>query len=68
MDKNKVPTIEELQQQISNLETEKNQEIENLKKMLDEEKRKNMQFSIAGLTKKVEPLHKEEPVDFDFDM
>lgn len=65
----KTPTIEELQEQLKKLQEEKEQEINSLKTELDGEKKKNLQFTIAGLTKKVETSVKEdEPVEFDFDI
>lgn len=67
--KTPTPSIEELQEQIKKLQEEKEGEINSLKEQLEGEKKKNLQFTIAGLTKKVETTIKEdEPIEFDFDM
>lgn len=66
-------TIEELQKQIEEVkkqqeETNKKhaEEVANLTKQLNDEKLKNSQYVLAGMTRKVE-THKEEPVEFDFE-
>lgn len=64
----KVPTIEELQKAFDDYKKEKDEEVKLLKSSLEEEKRKVAQFSIMGITKKVETKTKDdEPVTFDFD-
>lgn len=65
---NKTMTIEELQKAFDDYKKEKDEEIKLLKSSLDEEKRKVAQFSIVGITNKVETKTKvEENVTFDFD-
>lgn len=64
------PSLDDVIKRLDALEKEKANDkatIDNLSKQLEEEKLKNAQFRITGLTKKVEPVKEEEPVEFDFD-
>lgn len=64
----KTLTIEELQKSFEDYKKEKEEEIVRLKTSLDEEKRKVAQFSILGVTQKVETkVKEEEQIEFDFD-
>lgn len=65
---NKTMTIEELQKAFDDYKKEKDEEVKLLKSSLEEEKRKVAQFSIVGITNKVETKTKvDEKVTFDFD-
>lgn len=66
-EKTKTPTIDEIQKSFEDYKKEKEEEIAKLKTSLDEEKRKVAQFSIVGVTQKVDTKIKEENVTFDFD-
>lgn len=69
-DGGKVPTIEQLQKQIEDIQKsvqDKDTEIANLKQQVEDEKKKNAQFTILGLQKPVQKPAEEEKVVFDFD-
>ena len=68
MDKNNL-TVDEIMKQFEEYKTSKENEIGELRSQLEQEKLKNAQFTITGVTKKVEPSKVEvkEEVDFKFE-
>lgn len=68
MEEKKLPTIEEIQKSFEDYKKEKEEEIASLKKKMEEKDKKIAQFSIIGVTKKVEtPKQVDEKTTFDFD-
>lgn len=66
-DEKKVPTIEELQKQIDEINTTHQTEIAKLKEEINQKDLKIAQLSLGGVAKKETKEEKEEPVEFDFD-
>lgn len=61
-------TVDDVMQQFNEYKEKTTNELNEVKKQLEQEKLKNAQYSIVGVTKKVETSVKaKEPVEFDFD-